>query len=166
MPIGAYADVRLMSADRLVPLPPTIPNSLAAAIFTKGITAHYLIFTTFAVKAGDAILVHAAAAAAAFLSHDGALLIRDHRMFDFPRLDWLEVFRDRVNADPEMKLVGEFFTTSIALTFGETRYVLRVENGRINAIVPNPRIDVRAAFGFRAPLEVGSKFLSPPPRPL
>ena len=50
-----------MPADRLVPLPPTIPDSLAAGIFTKGITAHYLIFTTFAVKAGDAILVHAAA---------------------------------------------------------------------------------------------------------
>jgi NADPH:quinone reductase len=61
MPIGAYADLRLMPADRLVPLPPTIPDALAAGIFTKGITAHYLIFTTFAVKAGDVILVHAAA---------------------------------------------------------------------------------------------------------
>ena len=61
MPIGAYADLRLMPADRLVPLPATIPNELAAAVFTKGITAHYLIFTTFAVKAGDTILVHAAA---------------------------------------------------------------------------------------------------------
>jgi len=61
MPIGAYADLRLMPADRLVPLPPTITDSLAAAIFTKGITAHYLIFTTFVVKPGDAILVHAAA---------------------------------------------------------------------------------------------------------
>ena len=61
MPIGAYADVRLMPADRLVPLPPAIPDSLAAGIFTKGITAHYLIFTTFPVKAGDTILVHAAA---------------------------------------------------------------------------------------------------------
>jgi len=61
MPIGAYADLRLMPADRLVPLPPSIPGTLAAGIFTKGITAHYLIFTTFAVKAGDTILVHAAA---------------------------------------------------------------------------------------------------------
>jgi NADPH2:quinone reductase len=52
MPIGAYSDVRLMPADRLVPLPATIPDSLAAAIFTKGITVHYLIFTTFAVTAG------------------------------------------------------------------------------------------------------------------
>jgi NADPH:quinone reductase len=61
MPIGAYADLRLMPADRLVPVPRSIPDSVAAGIFTKGITAHYLIFTTFAVKAGDTILVHAAA---------------------------------------------------------------------------------------------------------
>src|SRR5262249_52184155 len=61
MPIGAYSDVRLMPADRLGALPTTMPDSLAAAIFTKGITAQYLIFTTFAVKAGDTILVHAAA---------------------------------------------------------------------------------------------------------
>jgi NADPH2:quinone reductase len=61
MPIGAYADVRLMPTDRLVPLPPTITDACAAGIFTKGITAHYLIFTTFAVKPDDTILVHAAA---------------------------------------------------------------------------------------------------------
>jgi NADPH:quinone reductase len=61
MPIGAYADLRLMPADRLVPVPSTIPDRLAAGIFTKGITAHYLIFTTFPVKSGDVILVHAAA---------------------------------------------------------------------------------------------------------
>ncbi len=61
MPIGAYADWRLMPADRLVKLPAQIPDSLAAGIFTKGITAHYLIFTTYAVKRGDTILVHAAA---------------------------------------------------------------------------------------------------------
>jgi NADPH2:quinone reductase len=61
MPIGAYADLRLMPADRLVPVPPSIPDSLAAGIFTKGITVHYLIFTTFALKAGHTILVHAAA---------------------------------------------------------------------------------------------------------
>ena len=34
---------------------------LRPEVFTKGITAHYLIFTTFPVKAGDTILVHAAA---------------------------------------------------------------------------------------------------------
>ena len=61
LPIGAYADVRLMPADRLVPLPAAISDELAAGIFTKGITAHYLIFTTFPIKRGDTILLHAAA---------------------------------------------------------------------------------------------------------
>jgi len=87
-------------------------------------------------------------------------------MSAFPQLGWLEAFRDRVNADPEMKLIGSWFTTSIALAFGETRYVLRVEEGRIGAIVASPRIDARAAFGFRAPLEVWGKFLSAAPPPL
>jgi NADPH2:quinone reductase len=80
MPIGAYADLRVMPADRLVPLPPAMPDALAAAIFTKGITAHYLIFTTFAVKAGDTILVHAAAGGVGLIlcqwaKHLGATII-------------------------------------------------------------------------------------------
>ena len=80
MPIGAYADLRLMPADRLVPLPATIPDSFAARIFTKGITAHYLIFTTSAVKPGDAILVHAAAGGVGLIlcqwaKHLGAMVI-------------------------------------------------------------------------------------------
>jgi hypothetical protein len=87
-------------------------------------------------------------------------------MSEFPQLNWLEAFRDRVNADPEMRLIGRWFTTSIALSFGEVRYVLRVAEGHIEDIVAQPRIDVRAAFGFRAPLEVWSKFLSVKPPPL
>jgi NADPH:quinone reductase len=59
-PIGAYADRRVMPADRLVKLPDGLADDVAAAIMTKGLTAHYLIFTTFPVKRGDTILVHAA----------------------------------------------------------------------------------------------------------
>jgi hypothetical protein len=87
-------------------------------------------------------------------------------MSAFPQLGWLEALRDRVNADPEMQLVGHWFSTSISLSFGDTRYVLRVDEGRIGDIVANPRIDTRAAFGFRAPLEVWHKFLSATPPPL
>ncbi|HVM80122.1 MAG TPA: quinone oxidoreductase [Stellaceae bacterium] len=60
-PIGAYADFRVMPADRLIPLPRDISESVGAAVVTKGLTAHYLLFTTYAVKPGDTILVHAAA---------------------------------------------------------------------------------------------------------
>jgi hypothetical protein len=87
-------------------------------------------------------------------------------MSAFPQLPWLEAFRDRVNADPEMKLIGRWFTTPISLSFGEIRYVLHIAEGRIGKIAANPRIDVRAAFGFRAPVEVWRKFLSATPPPL
>ena len=84
----------------------------------------------------------------------------------FPELAWLEAFRDRVNGDPEMKLIGRWFTTSLSLSFGDVRYVLNIDKGRIDRIVAQPRIDARTAFGFRAPVEVWRKFLSAKPPPL
>jgi NADPH:quinone reductase len=60
-PIGAYADRRLVPAHRLVALPPSITEAQAAAMLTKGLTAHYLLFTTYPVQRGDTILVHASA---------------------------------------------------------------------------------------------------------
>lgn len=85
---------------------------------------------------------------------------------DYPGEAWLRSYRDRVNADPEMAVIGDWFTVPLSLTFGEARYILRVEKGRIAEILTSPRFDVRATFGFRAPLEVWRKFLSPEPPPL
>jgi len=60
-PIGAYAEVLLRPADRLVKIPTGIDDRVAAAIMLKGMTAWYLLRRTFKVKPGDTILVHAAA---------------------------------------------------------------------------------------------------------
>ncbi|MFZ1679825.1 MAG: quinone oxidoreductase [Rhizobiaceae bacterium] len=60
-PIGAYAERRVIAADRLVKIPDGIGEDLAAAIMLKGMTAEYLLRRTFPVKAGDTILFHAAA---------------------------------------------------------------------------------------------------------
>ena len=59
-PAGAYSEVRLMPADRLVALPDGIDDAHAAAMMLKGMTAEYLLCRTYKVKAGDTILVHAA----------------------------------------------------------------------------------------------------------
>jgi NADPH:quinone reductase len=59
--LGAYAEERLIEADRLVKLPKSISYETAAAMMLKGLTAQYLLRRTFKVKAGDTILVHAAA---------------------------------------------------------------------------------------------------------
>lgn len=84
-------------------------------------------------------------------------------MAGFPETDWMENYRDRVNADPEMQVIGGWFSTSLSLTFGERRYVVRVERGAITDINAAPRIDARASFGFRAPMEVWEKFVSREP---
>jgi NADPH2:quinone reductase len=59
-PAGAYADERLVPADRVVKLPDGVSTEMAAAIFSKAATAHFLVRQTFEVKPGDTILVHAA----------------------------------------------------------------------------------------------------------
>ena len=84
-------------------------------------------------------------------------------MDDFPELAWMERYRARINADPEMEVIGGWFSTSLSLTFGERRYVVRMERGRMTDIESAPRIDSRSSFGFRAPMEVWRKFASPEP---
>jgi NADPH:quinone reductase len=59
--LGAYAEARLIQADRLVPLPDSISDRQAAAMMLKGMTAEYLLRRTYPVKAGQTILFHAAA---------------------------------------------------------------------------------------------------------
>lgn len=58
---GAYAEARLAPADKLVPIPDGIDDRTAAAILLKGLTAYYLLFKTWPLKAGETILWHAAA---------------------------------------------------------------------------------------------------------
>jgi NADPH2:quinone reductase len=58
---GAYAEERLIAADRLIKLPDSIDFRTAAAMTLKGLTAQFLLRQTFPVKPGQTILIHAAA---------------------------------------------------------------------------------------------------------
>ncbi|HVM83974.1 MAG TPA: zinc-binding dehydrogenase [Candidatus Binatia bacterium] len=60
-PCGAYAEVRTMNADLVVPLPDHVSDRLAAAVMLKGMSAEFLLHRVHAVREGDTILVHAAA---------------------------------------------------------------------------------------------------------
>jgi NADPH2:quinone reductase len=59
--VGAYAEERVIAADRLVGIPDGISDEQAAAIMLKGMTAEYLLRRTFKVAAGHVLLFHAAA---------------------------------------------------------------------------------------------------------
>ena len=58
---GSYCEQRLVPADRMVKLPQGITEEQAASMLLKGLTVHYLIFSTYPVKKGDTVLWHAAA---------------------------------------------------------------------------------------------------------
>ncbi|MBK1788197.1 quinone oxidoreductase family protein [Prauserella cavernicola] len=58
---GGYAQQALVPADIAVPVPDGVGDEVAAATVLQGITAHYLLNSTYAVSEGDTILVHAAA---------------------------------------------------------------------------------------------------------
>ena len=87
-------------------------------------------------------------------------------MRDYPGMSWLSKYRERVNRDAELNVIGEWFNTTFTLTFGDNRYALKIDKGKILDVIAAPRVDVRAGFGFAAPIEVWEKFLSPNPPPL
>ena len=60
-PVGAYAQERLIAADRVVKLPDAIDDETAAAIMLKGMTAQYLLRQTYKVGPKTTLLFHAAA---------------------------------------------------------------------------------------------------------
>ncbi len=61
MPIGAYAQERIIPSKIAVKLPNYITPKIAATLMTKGLTTNYLICKTYKLKAGETILFHAAA---------------------------------------------------------------------------------------------------------
>ncbi|MBH62103.1 MAG: quinone oxidoreductase [Alphaproteobacteria bacterium] len=61
MPLEAYSDERILTAERLVPLPDSIDDKIAAAAMVKGITVQFLIRQTFRVEPGQVVVFHAAA---------------------------------------------------------------------------------------------------------
>ncbi len=110
---GAYAETRVISADRLIPIPDSIGDEQAAAMMLRGTTAEYLVRRVYSVKPHDTILVHAAAGGVGLLvcqwakhlgatvigtvsSQEKAELIKNHGC-DYPIIYTKENFVERVN---------------------------------------------------------------------
>ena len=79
---------------------------------------------------------------------------------------WLQRYQAQLNTDPEMQVIGDWFTTAFSLTCGDRRWILRFERGKLVEIIPSPRLDVRCAFGFRANQEIWTRFFAKDPEPL
>ena len=87
-------------------------------------------------------------------------------MGDLPTADWMERYRARVNGDPEMAVIGDWFSLDFKLSFEGNAWLLSVRAGRIEDIVHRPRFDRPAQFTISAPMRVWTKFIRPDPEPL
>ena len=79
-PVGAYAEERLMPADKVVGIPAGIGSRQAAAMMLQGMTVEYLLRRTYPVRSGETILFHAAAGGVGLIAcqwakHLGATVI-------------------------------------------------------------------------------------------
>jgi len=68
--LGAYAEYAAVAGDRLVKIPDQLDFNQAAAAMLQGMTAHYLSHSTYPIRTGDTVLIHAAAGGV------GALLVQ------------------------------------------------------------------------------------------
>jgi len=59
--LGSYAEYAAVPANRLVKIPAELDFEQAAAAMLQGMTAHYLLYSTYALKQGETALIHAAA---------------------------------------------------------------------------------------------------------
>ncbi len=59
--MGSYAEYAAVPADRLVRVPNGVTDQQAAAAMLQGMTAHYLLYSTYPLKKGETALIHAAA---------------------------------------------------------------------------------------------------------
>ena len=78
--LGAYREERIIAADRLVRVPDSVGDVAAASMMLQGMTVRYLLKSSYPVKSGDAILVHAAAGGVGLIAcqwakHLGATVI-------------------------------------------------------------------------------------------
>lgn len=58
---GSYGEYTIVPAAKLVPVPGNVDDQAAAAVMLQGLTAHYLSYSTYPVRNGDTVLVHAGA---------------------------------------------------------------------------------------------------------
>ena len=77
----------------------------------------------------------------------------------------LDAIQKHVNADANLVRRGRFVETTFLIAIGDADTLIRIEQGRIGAIVPGPFITPHYSFALRASRAVWEKFWQPLPPP-
>ena len=113
---GTYAEFTLVEADKAVPVPEGVSFETAAALPLQGMTAHYLINTTFTVQLGQTVLTHAGAGGVGLLLIQ-LLKARGARVITTVSTDNKEALAREAGADEVLRYEG-FDTAVRELTNG------------------------------------------------
>ena len=79
----------------------------------------------------------------------------------FPEAGWFEALREAVASDPELAVVGRWCTLNVALAVSEKTFLLRLREGRIAGVLPEPDIGASWSVTLRGTLEDWRTFLQP-----
>ena len=83
----------------------------------------------------------------------------------FPEESWFEALGEAVAADAEMAVIGRWCTLDLALMADEETVLLRLREGRISEVVPNPGISYSWSVTLRGKRKDWLTFLQPEPPP-
>lgn len=172
---GAYAEFVAVPTGKLVQLPKAVDFQGAAAVMLQGMTAEYLCETTYPVKAGDNVLVHAGAGGV------GLLLIqmvrrKGAKVFTTVSTEAKAALAKEAGADEAILYTKEDFVTAVkGFTHGQGVHVVydsvgaSTYEGSLNVLRPLGMLVLFGASSGRVPpidpvtlLEKGSLFLTRP----
>ena len=118
MYLGAYAEYAVVPEAHLVHIPPAISFEQAAAILLQGMTAHYLTHSTFPLKTGDTVLLHAAAGGVGLLVTQMAVKMGAHVIATVSTKEKAELARHSGAQDVILYGHNDFFPAVQQLTNG------------------------------------------------
>ncbi len=117
--LGSYAEYALVPAAQLVKVPPGLSPEKAAAAMLQGMTAHYLAYSTYPLKAGDTALVHAGAGGVGLLLTQIAARIGAHVITTVSTQEKAELSREAGAAEVILYTDMDFETEVKRLTSGK-----------------------------------------------
>ena len=118
MYLGAYAEYAVVPEAHLVHIPPAISFEQAAAILLQGMTAQYLTHSTFPLKTGDTVLLHAAAGGVGLLVTQMAVKMGAHVIATVSTKEKAELARHSGAQDVILYGNKDFFPAVQQLTNG------------------------------------------------
>lgn len=122
--IGSYAAYAVVPADRLLKVPDKIQDQEAAAAMLQGMTAHYLIYSSYALKKGDTALIHAAAGGVGLLLVQMAKNIGAHVIATAGSEEKAKVARDAGADDAIIYTQQDFEAETKRITDGKGVHVV------------------------------------------